>query len=628
KNITIKNNTISSNSNGTAYGIYMDAGDSIFISKNNINGVNFNHSGYGISCYNIVSTLEVDSNTISNFLTEGIRSRPTTGSNWKIRYNNINNIQDAGIFAEGTGGAQYLGNRITAIKAGTGIVVNGPNATVANNYIQTEGLGISKGISLRSGGTGSSILFNSVNVTGIDIINGQALEVLGGNNYTIKNNIFANNGGGYAAYVTAPVTSFNLDYNDYYSTKRRIAFYQNTKYDTLSVFAAVTGKDANSKSVNPFYTSVANLQSNHTLLNETGAAIASVANDIDSTLRSATPDIGAKEFSPCPNDAGVNEFWGLSNPLPVGNNDIQVVLQNQGTNLLTSATIYWQVNGIAQTPIVWNGYLPEKEDTIITIGSYNFPAGKSFQLKAWTADPNTLADCNTYNDTINVFDLATPLCGVYTIGGVNPDFTTFYDASVALNNAGVACPVIFKVRNGSYNEQIKLYDIPGASVSNTVLFEGENGDSTLAEIHYQLSNPSNDFTISLTGADYITFQKMGIRRTNGTYALLIQNNAHHVTAQNCRLGNVISPNTSCDSVLTFRFNNMQGFDIDLQNPDNNLASNINIENNYIRNIIVKNSTLLNVRNNRGSADPNSYCGEFTVDKSKNILIEKNRAVRM
>ncbi|MFM7822935.1 MAG: right-handed parallel beta-helix repeat-containing protein, partial [Bacteroidota bacterium] len=452
-----------------------------------------------------------DSNTIYKFKSEGIRSRPTTGSNWKIRYNTITNIQDAGIFAEGTGGAQYIGNRISAIKAGTGIVVNGPNALIANNYIQTEGLGISKGISLRSGGTGSSILFNSVNVTGIDIINGQALEVLGGNNYTIKNNIFANNGGGYAAYVTAPVTSFNLDYNDYYSTKRRVAFYQNTNYDTLSVFASATGKDANSKSVNPFYTSATNLQSNHTLLNETGTAIASVANDIDSTLRSATPDIGAKEFSPCANDAGVNEFWGFANPLPIGSNNVQVVLQNQGTNTLSTTTIHWQVNGVAQAPFVWTGSLSEKQNAIVNIGSYNFPAGKSFKLKAWTVDANGGADCNTYNDTTNVLDLGTPLCGVYTIGGVNPDFPTFYDASVALNNAGVACPVIFKVRNGSYNEQIKLYDIPGASLSNTVLFEGENGDSTLAEIHYQLSNPSNDFTISLTGADYITFQKMGIR---------------------------------------------------------------------------------------------------------------------
>ncbi|MFM8950079.1 MAG: hypothetical protein ACKOKB_04800, partial [Bacteroidota bacterium] len=228
-----------------------------------------------------------------------------------------------------------------------------------------------------------------------------------------------------------------------------------------------------------------------------------------------------------------------------------------------------------------------------------------------------------------MFDLATPLCGVYTIGGVSPDFPTFYDASVALNNAGVVCPVIFKVRNGSYNEQIKLYDIPGASIANTVLFEGENGDSTLAEIHYQLSNPSNDFTISLTGADYITFQKMGIRRTNGTYALLIQNNAHHVTAQNCRLGNVISPNTSCDSVLTFRYNNLQGFDINLQHPDAGPKANaITVENNFLNSLVINNSREVSIRNNRNNIDTASYAVDFTIDRSSNISIQNNRMRRL
>ncbi|MFN9595705.1 MAG: right-handed parallel beta-helix repeat-containing protein, partial [Bacteroidota bacterium] len=470
--------------------------------------------------------------------------------------------------------------------------------------------------------------FNSVNVTGTDPINGRALEVLGGTNYTIKNNIFANNGGGYAAYVTAPVSTFNLDYNDYYSTKRRIAYFQNTNYDTLLVFAAATGKDANSKSVNPFYTTNTNLQANHTLLNETGTVVASVDTDIDNTLRSATPDIGAKEFSLCADDAGVNEFWGLSNPLPVGNNDIQVVLQNQGTNMITSATIYWQVNGVSQTPIVWNGYLPYKEDTIITIGTYNFPAGKSFQLKAWTADPSTVADCNTYNDTINVFDLATPLCGVYTIGGVSPDFPTFYDASVALNNAGVACPVIFKVRNGTYNEQIKLYDIPGSSALNPVMFESESGDSSQAQLYYQVSNPSNDFTLSMLGTGYVSFRKLGVRRNNGSVSVSIQNRAHNIGFENCRIGNFLTPNAGLDSVLTVRNNNFQGFHIDLRHSPGNISSSIIIENNYVDNMYMDYCRNVFIKGNRNNSSPTSFLNELNVWRSSNLTIQNNRFNRL
>ena len=609
KNLVIRGNSISNDGTNTRYGIYVENGDTIYIKQNVMNGLNYDVGGYGISLYNVPKVLEVDSNQISNYQIEGIHSRPPSGSNWKIRYNTITNIRDKGMYLEGTGG-EYNGNRIVGVP-GTGIVVNGGYALVANNYVQAEGLGIAKGISLQASGTGSSIVFNSVNITGTDVINGQALEVLGGTNYTIKNNIFANNGGGYASYFASDLGSFAMDYNDYFSTKRKIAFYNNINYDTLSTFSAVTGKDANSKSVNPYYSSVTNLSPNHTLLNGTGTAIAGTTMDIEGTLRAANPDMGAKEFAPCINDAGVNEFWGLSNPLPVGSQSIKVILQNQGTNTLTSATIQWEVNGVAQTPYSWTGSLTEKQNAIITIGNYSFGAGSVFKLKAWMISPNGTTDCDNFNDSCRVFDLGTPLCGVYTIGGTSPNFATFYDASVALNNAGIGCPVVFKVRNGSYNEQIKLYEILGSSATNTITFEGENGDSSLAELHYQTTNTSNDFTLSLIGTDYISFNKMGIRRTNGTGNMFIQNGAHHVSVQNCQLGNVTSPNTSCDSVLTFRYNNMQGYDLNLQNPDAGpKAGFITVENNYLNSLVINNARDVSVKYNRNNADTASYAVDW------------------
>ncbi len=56
--------------------------------------------------------------------------------------------------------------------------------------------------------------------------NGVGLEVLGGSGYTVKNNIFANNGGGLAAYITGSLQGV-FDYNDYYSTKSKLARYMN-----------------------------------------------------------------------------------------------------------------------------------------------------------------------------------------------------------------------------------------------------------------------------------------------------------------------------------------------------------------------------------------------------------------
>ena len=623
RKLFIRNNIIKLLGTGDMRGVYADSGDSIFIKNNEIAALNPGNKGRGFDLYNIQRLLEVDSNTVKDFQQRGIYANIPVGAIWKFRHNTISKIGEMGIQLEGSGG-ELNGNRITAMRAGAGIVLNAGEALVVNNYIQSEGFGISRGISLRSGATGSRILFNNVNITGTDVVNGRALEILDGSNYTIKNNIFANNGGGYAAFLNADISGSDIDYNNYFSSKRRIAFYRNKNYDTLRVFSVLTGKDANSKAINPFYSSTINLSPNHILLNSAGVAIPGITTDIDRVTRGATPDIGAKEFNLCANDAGVNEFWGLSNPLSVGSQPVKVVLQNQGTNTLSSATIQWEVNGVAQAPFSWTGSLGLQQNTVITIGNYNFISGSTFKLKAWAVNPNGNQDCKRFNDSCRIFDLSTPLCGTYTIGGINPDFSSFYDASVALNNAGVVCPVVFKVRNGSYNEQIKLFEIPGSSAVNTVTFEGLNNDSSLAELHYKDTNQTNDFTLMLTGTDHISFRKMGIRRTNGTDNIFIQNGASHISLENCLLGNVVSPNTSCDSVLTFRNNNFQGFDMNLQNPETGpKAGRITLENNFIDSVLITNAREVRLLNNRQNRSAESYAGILTINQSRNITLNNN-----
>jgi hypothetical protein len=270
------------------------------------------------------------------------------------------------------------------------------------------------------------------------------------------------------------------------------------------------------------------------------------------------------------------------------------------------------VNGVAQPAYNWTGSLTAQQNTVVNIGSYNFPAGSTFQLKAWTVGASGSADCNNYNDTTRIFDLGTPLCGVYTIGGVNPNFTNFYDASVALNNAGVACPVVFKVRNGTYNEQIKIYDIPGASAINQVTFESENGDSSLVSLHYQVSNPTNDFTLSLLGTPYVNFKKMTVLRTNGGVSVSIQNRAHNILFENCRLGNFFTPNAGVDSVLTLRRNNLQGYYTDLRHTLGNTTSNVVVENNFLDNLYADYCQNISITGNRNTIDPNSFLNQILI----------------
>ena len=77
-----------------------------------------------------------------------------------------------------------------------------------------------------------------------------------------------------------------------------------------------------------------------------------------------------------------------------------------------------------------------------------------------------------------------PLSGIYTIGGTSPDYATFSLAAVDLNNRGVSGPVTFNVRSGGYTEHFELFDVPGASATNTIIFQSESGDSTSVILSY------------------------------------------------------------------------------------------------------------------------------------------------
>ncbi|NOQ25163.1 MAG: hypothetical protein GQ564_07345, partial [Bacteroidales bacterium] len=246
-------------------------------------------------------------------------------------------------------------------------------------------------------------------------------------------------------------------------------------------------------------------------------------------------------YTPLPTDAGITTLNAPTMPFAAGTLPIQVTLANFGANTITNTTIGWSINGVVQTSYAWTGSLSSgTKESNIDIGSYSFISGQKTVFEIWQENPNGEDDGYALNDALNK-TLYTALCGTYTVGGILPDFENFTEVATALNNAGVACPVVFEIRDGVYDEQIKLYEISGASATNTITFRGESGDSSLVELHYQTSNPSNDFTLALTGTDYVSFEDMSVLRTNGTYSVLIQNNSDNLKFESCRLGHVISP---------------------------------------------------------------------------------------
>lgn len=552
--------------------------DSITIRRNTVQWIPHPWGGGAINIEgSIKNQIDVDSNLLKNYHT-GIYLVASASVKANLRYNKIDSVRDAGIILNGDAG-NVVGNKIYRVQSGHGIQLNGANAFIVNNHIQTEGPGMSKGIVVQGNASSSKILFNNINVTGTDLVNGRALEVLNPNSHIIRNNIFSNKGGGYAAYFGANINSFSISHNDFYSSRSKIGFYLSRDYDTLSSFVTVIKHGAGSLSQNPYYLSDTVLIPTHSLLDAAGLAINEVSNDISGKIRSSIPDIGASEFELCGNDAGINSFSGLSNPVPSSNIPVRVVLQNNGSSSLTSTTINWLVNGVVQPAFQWTGNLPSKQSQIVEIGSYNFAQGGVFKLRSWTSVANGQADCKLPNDSCDQLNLGSQLCGTYTIGGANADFKTFTDAGLVLNNSGIGCPVVFKVRDGVYEEQVRLFAVPGANAANTVIFESESGDSTKVELHYKQSNPTSDFTLKFSGANYITFNKISILRSNGGYSVLSDNKSTDITLKNLVLNPVNFENTRSLLLKNNRINTFES----MWSIQVNQSRNVRFERNILNN---------------------------------------------
>ncbi|MBP6871412.1 MAG: right-handed parallel beta-helix repeat-containing protein [Bacteroidales bacterium] len=440
--------------------------------------------------------------------------------------------------------SEVSGNRLIDI-------INHPNASdgtsaimvntaskvkVYNNYIVTTGTGPVIGINLQAASQ-CSVDFNSLNIINADAQGkGKGINVRNSSNISARNNIVSISNPGYPVYFQESTNQIVFDYNDYYSLEKRIGYFNTAGYNDLQSWRGATGFDQHSVAANPFYTSVTDLAINQALLNNSGIPVAGITADIDGNSRNVTtPDIGAHEYSPCVVDAGINAITSPESPLSGGNEEIRVILQNQGTSMLSSVKIYWAVNEIQQGYYTWNGSLGLKANTEVMLGNYNFVAGQSYLVKAWTSEPNNTSDCNNKNDTISSGELSGPLCGTYTIGGSDGDFATFSQVAEMLNSAGITCPVTFLVRDGIYNEKFILKQVTGSSETNTITFASESGDSSMAILRLETGSTNYDPVIKLEGSQYLRFTgiKIVTESTSGNNYGILFEGADNITIENC-----------------------------------------------------------------------------------------------
>jgi hypothetical protein len=292
----------------------------------------------------------------------------------------------------------------------------------------------------------------------------------------------------------------------------------------------------NSTSFNPHYVGPNDLHVNNSVLNNLGTPIPTITTDFDGATRSTqTPDIGADEYTPIQLSVGVMQVvQPNSDSVYCLNLPLEVVLQNTGLEALTSAILTVTLNGTVLPSITWTGNLASGQFTQVSLGELLLVPLLPNTITIQSSSPNGGIDQFSADDQLVINNLYPGLSGNYTIGGINPDFPNFTTAVAALAKGGLCGATTMVVRNGTYNEQIEIKQIKGASKQNWLTFLGESGDSSLVVLRAS-GTALNSFTLRLTNCRFITFKSIKIKQTSSpnNYSVMTINSGADISIENC-----------------------------------------------------------------------------------------------
>lgn len=352
----------------------------------------------------------------------------------------------------------------------------------------------------------------------------------------IKNNIFgvvptAMSSGTttYPLYCNNNLAALAIDNNIYFNNFNTNLVYRGGTTYTPTTYKVAAGGGLNSRNVVPAFT---NLQYPAVTIGcYQGANLtADVPTDFMNVVRSTTPTIGAYEFSNLASDLMVEQILSPGLPLSSGTQDVVVRIRNNGTTILSAFNIGYRLNG--GTPVVqaWTGSPLNACDTAtVTFTGVAIVNGAN-AFKVYTA---VAGDGNMLNDTITA-TLYPALSGTYVVGAAPSDFLTLTLAATALKERGVAGPVVFNVKNGTYTESVEITPVVGASAVNNITFKSLNNDPSLVTIT-STTDIAKNYTFKVNQAQYINLRALKIVSTGTTYAhtLELLGITSYDTIENC-----------------------------------------------------------------------------------------------
>jgi hypothetical protein len=374
--VTLDSNVLS----GGYYGVYWygtsTAKHNNFTFSNNILK---DYYYYGLYIY-YVDSIKIDNNTLTNSAASG-----TLYGIYNYYTNGVSSIQNNKIYTKATGtvyGIAVLSKGTTPAEV----------MTIANNVINSTSTATSTVYGLYLSSSNYVDLYhNTSNVNVSSSTSSRALYLTAGTNINIKNNIFANLGGGYAYYVGTTTAVLSSDYNDYYTTGANVAYWTANKADVTALQTA-NSMDIASIGNNPVFASAAvdNLTPLSIGVDNLGASLGYTVDAFGSARSLTTPDMGAIEFTGLSADmafvsASIKNGYCLSTTDSIFVKVANVIgsAVNFATNPLT---IKWSVTGPVNSSdsiVVSAGTLAPADDSIFVGTTVNLSVPGVYTLSTY-----------------------------------------------------------------------------------------------------------------------------------------------------------------------------------------------------------------------------------------------------
>lgn len=512
---------------------------------------------YGMYIYYIFNPVEVSYNTINMFT--------PSSSTTPYAYSGI--YMTANTNYSSTVPSRVLNNKVTGFQNYgiymTNIGINlSAKIQIYNNYATSMKNNAIRSLYISSATGGAEIYHNTLIYNAANSTQTYSAGYFTGaflSNTLIQNNIFANmgtSGNNTPLYVASTTPANNIDYNVYYNRATTTLVYRAAVYYTTANYKTSTAGGANSFNAEPVFVDVLNNPHLTIACSPRGVNLnASVPLDIDGDTRSNPAQVGADEYMSVSLDAIPEAVTQPVYPASAGAQNVVATIRNNGSSTLTSLNVSYKLNAAAPVSQLWTGSLAPCATANVTFTGaqqVNLAAGSNL-LTVYTSSPNAGVDGVPANDTVKVI-AGTPLSGTYVIGTAPSDYTTFNDAVNDLKARGVSGAVTFEVKTGTYNEQVFIPAISGASAVNTITFKAQTNNRNDVTLSYSSNNASESYVMRLAG-NYINLKTMTLSSLHATYGRVVEfaGTASFDTIMNCNVTSLNTTTTSADRANIYSY---------------------------------------------------------------------------